>query len=556
MSPRAESATRAGWTHLQDGRWDEAEASFKAALSDGPSPEALEGLSWAAWWLDRDETVFEAREEAFRLYRDERRHAAAARMAIWLAADHLDFKGAVPVARGWLRRAARLLDGVEQAPEHGWLTFHEGYLASVEGAADRALELARRTTETGRSLRVPDLEMLGLALEGSVLVNRGVVGRGMALLDEAAAAAVAGEAKLPIAGAWTCCFLVTACESVRDYPRAREWCREIEGFARRYGSRYMLGFCRTHYGVVHLSAGRWPEAERCLEEAVEAYSRSRPAFLPAALAALAELRRRQGRWDDAEGLLDRVGWGSGALLCRARLALDRGEALRAAELAERVLRKIAPEESLARLPALELQVWARSERGDVAGAEDALAALREAAGVVGTPLVIAATELAEGRLAAARGDPEVARKLLEDAADRYRAAGAPFEEARARGVLARTLAALGRKDLARREAERARDRLRELGAEGEVRRMDRLLDGLADAPDEVEPLPELTDREREVLILVARGLTNREVAGKLFISEHTVHRHVANILRKLGLPSRAAAASRAAQTGLLDGPAD
>jgi DNA-binding NarL/FixJ family response regulator len=54
----------------------------------------------------------------------------------------------------------------------------------------------------------------------------------------------------------------------------------------------------------------------------------------------------------------------------------------------------------------------------------------------------------------------------------------------------------------------------------------------------------------EVLGLVATGLTNHEIARRLVLSEHTVNRHVANILRKLGLPSRAAASSLAGRYGL------
>ena len=67
-------------------------------------------------------------------------------------------------------------------------------------------------------------------------------------------------------------------------------------------------------------------------------------------------------------------------------------------------------------------------------------------------------------------------------------------------------------------------------------------------------LAELTPREREVLALVAQGLTNRQVAERLVVSEHTVHRHVTNTLRKLDLPSRTAAAAHAARAGLLDNP--
>ena len=50
---------------------------------------------------------------------------------------------------------------------------------------------------------------------------------------------------------------------------------------------------------------------------------------------------------------------------------------------------------------------------------------------------------------------------------------------------------------------------------------------------------------------LARGLTNRQIAERLVVSEHTVHRHVTNILRKLDLPSRTAAAAYAARSGLL-----
>jgi DNA-binding CsgD family transcriptional regulator len=61
----------------------------------------------------------------------------------------------------------------------------------------------------------------------------------------------------------------------------------------------------------------------------------------------------------------------------------------------------------------------------------------------------------------------------------------------------------------------------------------------------------LTPREREVLKLVARGLSNRDIARRLVLSEHTVHRHLANILRKLGLSSRAAAAAWGVRAGLV-----
>jgi DNA-binding NarL/FixJ family response regulator len=105
---------------------------------------------------------------------------------------------------------------------------------------------------------------------------------------------------------------------------------------------------------------------------------------------------------------------------------------------------------------------------------------------------------------------------------------------------------LGRVDAAAREIRVALDKLEGLGAEGEALRARKLLDGCA----EERPLHGLTPREEEVLRLVADGLTNRRIAKRLVVSEHTVHRHVTNILRKLDVPSRAAAAAQAVRSGL------
>ena len=73
------------------------------------------------------------------------------------------------------------------------------------------------------------------------------------------------------------------------------------------------------------------------------------------------------------------------------------------------------------------------------------------------------------------------------------------------------------------------------------------------APDEEPDAALLSPREREVLALLATGLSDREIAEQLVVSRHTVHRHVANIRTKLGCRSRAAAVAEAARLGLLQG---
>lgn len=540
----------AGWTRLADGDWAAARAAFADAVVREETPEALEGLSWAAWWLDDADAVFDARERAYHLYRRLGEPASAARMATWLAADQLDFRGAVAVAGGWLRRARRLLDSLESRPEHGWLAFHEGYIAHRSGDTARAAELSAQAIEAGRQFDVPDLEMLGLALQGSTLVACAQVEEGMRCLDEAKA--MAGEATIPISGAWACCFLVTACTAILDYERAFEWCDTIEEFAERYGSRYILAFCRAEYGAVHLWRGQWTDAERMLEASVEDFSRSRPAMVSAPLVALAELRRRQARAEEAVGLLDRAGPSAAAQLCRARLALDQGETRRAVDLVERVLRQAPAERMLDRAPAFEHLVRSRVARGELEEARAALDSLSEVEWLVCTEPVRASRELAEGVLEAAAGHHERARTLLEDAVDRFQRSGAPFEASQARIELSMSLAALGQGELAEHEARTARDRLLELGAEAEAERARRLLEGSIHGRGDGSELSGLTPREREVLALLVEGLTNRQIAERLVVSEHTVHRHVTHILRKFDLPSRTAAAARAVRAGWID----
>jgi len=529
-----------GWSALSEARWEDAHAVFSEALAERETPEALEGLSWAAWWRDDAATVFDARERAYRLYRRAGKPESAARMATWLAADELDFHGAAAVANGWLRRAHRLLDGLDPGPDHGWLAFHEGFLAHVGGDAETALGNARLTAELGRQLEVPDLEMLGLALEGAVLVALGRVADGMRCLDEATTTALEGEAQIPISIAWACCFLVGACTATRDYERASEWCDRIAAFAEKYRSRYMLGFCRSEYGEVDLWRGSWVEAEARFESARDAFGRSRPAWVGGPTAGLAELRRRQGRRAEAERLLEEAGSSRSAQLCHARLAMDDGNYGRAVQLLERLLRRQPEGRALDRAPILELLARAHIAQGDFEQAQARLAALREIEQEVGSRPLRAAVDGIAGAVAAGRGDLDAARRLHEDAVDGLERSGAPYEAALARMELALTLDCA---EVAKAEAARALAAFEALGAVHEAEKA-RLLVGAKG---------ELTPREQEVAGLLADGLTNRQIAERLVVSEHTVHRHVTNILRKLSLPSRAAVAAYSVRAGLSGG---
>jgi DNA-binding CsgD family transcriptional regulator len=200
---------------------------------------------------------------------------------------------------------------------------------------------------------------------------------------------------------------------------------------------------------------------------------------------------------------------------------------------------------------LELLVQAFVALGQDEPARGIVSELEELATRIGTDPLRASARAAAGSVAAARGDFEAARLRYEDAVDLFQRSGAPFETARARIGLARALAALGRADLALQQGAVALDALQKMRAETESENAAALLRELGKR-DEPKPPSTLTAREVDVLKLVAQGLSNSAIAERLMLSEHTVHRHVANILTKLRLPTRAGAAVWAAQHELVE----
>jgi DNA-binding NarL/FixJ family response regulator len=544
---------------LARGAWSEARDAFDADLRGNETPEALEGLALAAWWLDLADQVFDARERAYRLYlaRDERQ--GAARVAVWLGWDYWAFRGEPAVANGWLQRARRLLEDQPPCAERAWLDVREGsFLLLEEGDPERAHALASDGIRVAREVGHVDYEMLGRAVQGLALVSSGAVAEGMRGLDEVNAAVVAGELTDLVAIGLSCCYMINACERVRDYDRAVQWCTRLKAFSAKWGLRPLFAVCRTQYASICMWRGTWLEAEEELSAASHELAASRPAMTGDALVRLAELRRRQGRLVDAADLFEQAGQQGLALLGRAELAFDRDDLRAAAEQAARYLRHVPTPNRTERAAGLDLLVRALTGLSDRDGAKTALAELSSIATLVSTAPLRAAASFAAGYVALGEGEPDAARRHLEDAVDLFLQSGAPFEVARARTELARALAALERTDAAAEEFRRAIALFAELKAGHEEARALRLLETLPAAPgDEREARsPEasncgLTRREIEVLRLVAGGLNNQTIAERLFVSEHTIHRHIANVMGKLSVSTRAAAVAQAARLGLL-----
>jgi DNA-binding NarL/FixJ family response regulator len=277
-----------------------------------------------------------------------------------------------------------------------------------------------------------------------------------------------------------------------------------------------------------------------------------------ALVRLAELRRRQGRLAEATALVDQTPPHGAGLLERAELAFDCGDYPAAAERAEQYLRHVPTSNRTDRASGLEILVRALTCLQDSEPAKAALGELSSIASLVATLPLRAAASFASGYIAMGEAKWDAARRCFEDAVDLYLRSGAPFEVGRARIELARALGKVGRIEAALDEAQRAEILLSELKAELESARAHSLLEELATLRQSHQATVslkvrsgELTRREIEILRLVAGGLNNQTIAERLFVSDHTVHRHLANILNKLDVSTRAAAVAQAARRGLL-----
>jgi DNA-binding SARP family transcriptional activator len=450
---------RAGLEALARGAWGDAKADFERALEHGEQPEALEGWAQAARFLGDGDASLEARARAFRAHRGRGDPRSAARAAAWLAYDTFVFRGDDAVAQGWFGHAHRLLADGDDGEERGWLAFLEGEVALVaHGDPARAAEHAARALEIGRRTGVMDLEMLALSLTGLARVAAGEITEGMRELDQATAAAVAGELSgLHFAGA-VCCHMIYACERVRDVERAAQWCETVGGFCEEWSVPQLFGFCRSHYASVLIWRGQWNDAE-----------------VYESILRLADLRRRQGNLGEAAELCERIAWHPAAQLCLAEIALDRGDAAAARDLVARHLRALPPGERLGRAAGLELTIRVHLAMQDVPAAEAGAKEMQELTDTAGTAPLRASLRFSLGLLARARGDAAAARRELEDAVDLWSRMGAPYELARGHVALAELALETDRPEEAALELRRARSALHDLAAPAELERAEALL---------------------------------------------------------------------------------
>jgi DNA-binding CsgD family transcriptional regulator len=522
--------------------WDAARTHFEAALDDAPEdPRALDGLCIALDWLGESKPARQAREQAYVGHRQAGESRAAAAAALWLAVDHRIGGRSVAVSSGWLSRAERCLEGAGPCREAGAIEVERAKRGTTPEDAHRH---ASRALALARELGDADLEIAALGQLGSASVASGTWEEGMALLDEAMAAAMGGEATDPRAIADTCCQMLGACDQIADLERAFEWCRVVVDFVEQRQYTPVLAWCRSIYAGVLTVMGEWDRAERELLHALRTYDdRGGIGGRVVPLARLAELRLRQGRLEDAERLLADREDHPLALPAVAELRLLRGEAATAAAMLERRLEGAAAESSSA-AELLALLVRARLVEGNVEAAGVAAEELATLAETLRHDNLMGLAELARADVAQVRGERDAIGRL-ESALETFVALRMPLEQAEVHLRMARLLAE-ERPELAVEEAGHALRGFERLGASRGADEAASLLRALgASGRSAPRQEGELTPREREVLALLREGLTNAEIAERLVISQKTAGHHVSRIFRKLGLRNRAEAAAYA-----------
>lgn len=385
-------------------------------------------------------------ERAFTGFREAGDDRGAALAATYLGILHHDAWGNESVSRGWLSRAGRLLDRAGRCVERGYLEL--ALVACAARDASALEESAAVALDLALEFHDPDLEARALADGGLALISQGRLAEGFARLDEAMAPVSAGEVQNPLMGGTIFCALLTACERTGELRRAEEWtqaCREFA--ARRLGGALPVlhAHCRLAYGTVLCEAGRWPEAEAEMLEALGPTSTASVPKLADAANALAHLRLLQGRLDEAADLLAPYAERFEVVDSLARLYLARGDLDRAAAVVEGALGELVGD----RLRAgklLGLLVEIDLQRGDVAAAARSADRLADYADASDSAVLRAEARLTDGRVAAHRGDTERAVADLTAARDGLAHEERPLLAATVRLELARALAAVGRRE--------------------------------------------------------------------------------------------------------------
>ena len=520
------------------------------ALSDADRVEPLEAsdldlLATSASLIGRMDEYLALLERAHLAHVESGDNLAAARSAGWLGMT-LAIRGEMGPASGWFGRAQRLVEREgRECAEQGWLLVPAVFQHEAAGDYDGAYEAAAQAVEIAERFGDSDLAAVALHAQGVMRFKQGSIDEGLRLLDEAMVGVTAGSVS-PIVAGIVYCGVIAGCEEAFEVRRAQEWTNALARWCD--GQPQMVSFtgrCLAHRAGLMQLHGEWKdalaEAKLARERCEEAMNR---AATGQALYQQGELHRLQGNFEAAESAY-REGseFGREPQPGLALLRLAQGDIEAAAAMTRRSAAEAS--EPFVRAAVLPAHIEVMLAAGDLEEARRAADELVGVAALGKRTMLEAIAARVEGEVELAEDEPRAALTALRQAARLWQELDAPYEVARVRVLVAMACRAVGDEESATMELGAAREAFVRLAAAPDVTRIDQLESrSPADAHG-------LSERELEVLRLVAAGKTNREIATELVVSEHTVARHLQNIFAKLGVTSRTAATAFAFQHELV-----
>ncbi|WP_344292963.1 response regulator transcription factor [Agromyces neolithicus] len=470
--------------------------------------------------------------------------ARAARCAFWLAFSLLN-SGHLARGGGWIDRALRLLDDRRiECVERGYLRYASAMRATFSGNISAGYDAFHAAVEIGTLFRDAQLVALARIGEGRCLIHLGRIDDGLALLDEGIVAIESHDVSA-IAVGDAYCTVIDGCNELMDIERTRAWTISLGRWVDDQPELMLYrGQCLLHRAEAMLLRGDWDAAIEQLEQLATRVARPPGRGIRGAAAYLTgELHRLRGRDHDAAVEYQRAGeLGRDPQPGLALLRLAEGNVQAAAAAIRRAYREAGDSTARAQLAPGFVEVALAA--GDVTAARSAVAELADVAEKLGTPLPESLHLTALGSVLLAEGQLSAALTALRAALRIWHELEAPYEAARTRVVIAAGCQAAGDLEGAEMELAAARHIFTRLGAVRAERDANARL-------SQIDPQSGvLTRREEEVLAHIAQGLTNRQIAKQLTISEKTAATHVTHILTKLGLPTRSAATAYAFEHGL------